>query len=217
MNGFERLQVETRDARAELVSVPVIQQALRGEVSREVYLEFLRRAYHHVRHTVPLLLAVGSRLPERLDWLQREMVEYANEELGHEKWILNDIDAAGGNANAARDSAPGPEVDAMVAYAYDTVMRRNPVGFFGMVFVLEGTSAALALDASEGLQRSLGLTDRAFTYLRSHGHLDQEHVGHLANIVNRLPHDDVDAVIQCAQTMFWIYAKVFRSLAEARS
>ena len=37
----------------------------------------------------------------------------------------------------------------MVAYAYDTVQRRNPVGFFGMVYVLEGTSVALALSAAD--------------------------------------------------------------------
>ena len=66
-------------------------------------------------------------------------------------------------------------------------MRRNPVGFFGMVHVLEGTSVALALHAADRIQQALGLPTRAFTYLRSHGELDQEHIKDLAGDP-RAPH-----------------------------
>ena len=101
----------------------------------------------------------------------------------------------------------------MVAYAYDVAMRRNPVGFFGMVFVLEGTSVALALDAASRIQRTLALPDRAFSYLRSHGTLDQEHTEHLAGIVRRLEAPaDRSAITDCANAMFWLYGNVFRSL-----
>ena len=34
----------------------------RGDVSLDTYVAFLTEAYHHVRHTVPLLMACGSRL-----------------------------------------------------------------------------------------------------------------------------------------------------------
>ncbi len=47
----------------------------------------------------------------------------------------------------------------MVAYAYDTIARRNPLGFFGMVHVLEGTSVSLALLAADQIQKPLGLPD----------------------------------------------------------
>ena len=70
--------------------------------------------------------------------------------------------------------------EVMVAYAYDTIARRNPLGFFGMVHVLEGTSVSLALLAADRIQQSLGLPDSAFSYLRSHGTLDQEHTAHFA-------------------------------------
>ena len=101
----------------------------------------------------------------------------------------------------------------MVAYAYDTVMRRNPVAFFGMVYVLEGTSVALALNAADAIQRTLALPDKAFTYLRSHGTLDQQHIGHLASIIDRFePATDLPAVVTCARAMFRLYGEVFRSL-----
>lgn len=213
MTNFERLIASTEDARSVLTSAPVIRRALTGEVTHELYLEFLTQAYHHVRHTIPLLMAVGARLDASHHWLQDEIVHYLDEEVGHDLWILNDIDAAGGDSNVVRNGPPAIETDAMVAYAYDTVTRRNPVAFFGMVFVLEGTSVALALQAADAIQRALDLPDRAFTYLRSHGKLDQEHVGHLASIVNRLDAErDMPAVITCARAMFLLYGNVFRSL-----
>jgi pyrroloquinoline quinone (PQQ) biosynthesis protein C len=207
------LTARTAPDRAQLQSIPIIARSLRGDVTRQSYLAFLEQAYHHVRHTVPLLMAVGSRLPARQHWLQKELVHYLEEEQGHDEWILSDIHAAGGDAAAVRDGEPGIETDAMVGYAYDTLMRRNPVGFFGMVYVLEGTSAALALDAADAIQDTLALPNKAFTYLRSHGALDQQHVGHLASIVDRFDtHADLPAVVTCARAMFRLYGDVFRSL-----
>jgi pyrroloquinoline quinone (PQQ) biosynthesis protein C len=213
LSNFIELTARTASDRAQLQTIPVIARALRGEVTRELYLAFLEQAYHHVRHTVPLLMAVGSRLPTRQLWLQKDLVHYLEEEQGHDEWILADIQAAGGDAAAVRDGAPSIETDAMVAYAYDTVMRRNPVGFFGMVYVLEGTSAALALRAADAIQETLALPNKAFTYLRSHGTLDQQHVGHLASIVDRFDAAiDLPSIVTCARVMFRLYGDVFRSL-----
>jgi hypothetical protein len=92
-------------------------------------------------------------------------------------------------------------------------MRRNPIGFFGMVLVLEGTSAALALNAASAIQWALQLPGKAFAYLRSHGSLDQEHVGHLASIVNRFDAaEDLSSVVTCARAMYRLYGNVFSSL-----
>lgn len=213
MRFYQALSQHSAAGRQHVASAPIIERALAGRIDRQEYVAFLTQAFHHVRHTVPLLMAVGSRLPVRLEWLRKEVAHYIEEELGHEQWILNDIAAAGGDAAAASVSVPNVATDAMVAYAWDTVMRRNPVGFFGMVYVLEGTSVALALSAAEALQRSLGLPSRAMTYLRSHGQLDQEHVHHLESILNRLDEtEDRAAVLQCASVMFRLYGDVFREL-----
>jgi pyrroloquinoline quinone (PQQ) biosynthesis protein C len=213
MHLYQQLQRETVADREYLLAAPVIQRALAGEITRELYLGFLTQAYHHVRHTVPLLMAVGARIPERHAWLQQPILHYLDEERGHEQWILNDIAHAGGDRAAAAVSQPAVATDCMVAYAYDMIERRNPLGFFGMVFVLEGTSVALALNAADRIQARLQLPNQAFSYLRSHGTLDQQHVGDLESILVRLAEpQDRDAVIRCAKAMFWLYGNVFRSL-----
>lgn len=212
MPFIDRLVAETAGDRAHLLSAPVIADCLEGRVSRENYIAFLTQAYHHVRHTTPLLMLLGGVLPERQSWMRPAVAEYIAEEIGHEEWILADIAAAGGDAQAVRASRPDLPAEVMVAYAYDLVQRGNPAGFFGMVHVLEGTSVALALRAADRIQKTLGLPDAAFTYLRSHGTLDQEHVQHLAKLLERMEPADQEEVIRRAKAFYRLYGDIFHAL-----
>ncbi len=213
MNFYDQLLRETEQERAGLLSIPLLQDGARGEISLDTYRAFLAQAYHHVKFTTPLLMAVGARLPERLEWLREAVGEYIEEEMGHQEWILQDIAAAGADAQAVRHGEPGFATDLMVAYAWDTVQRRNPVGFFGMVLVLEGTSVGLATRAAGAIQKSLGLPDAAFTYLRSHGSLDISHIDFYERLMNRLDDaQDQRAVVDTAKKMYRLYGDVFRSI-----
>ena len=213
MRFYTQLLEQTTDARIGLVSAPIIQGCLRGEVSLPSYLAFLREAFHHVRHTVPLLQACRAALPAHHAWLRDPLDEYVEEERGHEEWILDDIRACGGDADAVRHGRPGHATEVMVAYAHDTIARRNPLGFFGMVHVLEGTSVSLALLAAEQIQKPLQLPDSAFSYLRSHGTLDQQHTADFALLMDRVEdtQDRVD-IVHAARTFFRLYGDVFRDL-----
>ena len=216
MPFFEELQRRTQAARAELFAIPVIQDCLAGRVDRGQYLAFLAQAYHHVRHTVPLLMACGSRLPATHEWLRTAIAHYIAEETGHEEWILSDIAACGGDADAVRRAVPAPATELLVAYVYDYIARRNPAGFFGMVHVLEGTSQALATRAAQVMRTGLGLPAEAFTYLSSHGSLDQEHVRFFAGLMDRLESpEDQAAVVQVAGMVYRLYGDVFRALPRA--
>lgn len=213
MNFFQTLNAATETERQRMFAIPLIQDALRGAVTTSQYIAFLTQAYHHVKHTVPLLMACGSRLDSKLEWLREAMAEYIKEEVGHQEWILSDIAACGGNADAVRSSAPHASTELMVAYAYHQIDRGNPVGFLGMVHVLEGTSTALATHAAETLRGALGLPPAAFSYLSSHGSLDLEHVAFFEQLVNRLHQtQDQQAVIHTARMMYELYGNVFRSL-----
>jgi pyrroloquinoline quinone (PQQ) biosynthesis protein C len=214
MGFFQRLLADSEAERQQLVAIPIIQGVLaRGEVSLPSYIAFLREAYHHVRHTVSLLKACRDALPERHDWLRPALDEYIEEEAGHDEWILDDLVACGQDREALRASRPGHATEVMVAYAYDTITRGNPLGFFGMVHVLEGTSVALALAAAGSIQTHLGLPDKAFSYLRSHGTLDQEHTAHFALLMDAItdPRDQAD-IVHAARAFYRLYGDVFRSL-----
>ncbi len=210
---YDELLQATAAERNELLAIPFIQHGWRGELLVEEYLAFLTQAYHHVKHTTPLLMACGSRIPPGAEWLRNAMAEYIKEEVGHQEWILNDISACGGDAEAVRNSTPGLPAELMCAYAYHLVDRLNPVGFLGMVLVLEGTSVHLATEAATNLQKHLGLPASAFTYLTSHGALDISHMEFYRGLVNQLESEaDRRFVIHSAKRFYKLYGEIFRDL-----
>lgn len=216
MSFAEQLRAATAAERQELIAAPIVQDCLAGRVSRDSYRAFLTEAYHHVKHTVPLLMACGSRLSERQEWLRRGVAEYIGEEYGHEQWILNDLAALGCDAEAVRNGEPSLATELMVSYAYDTIARRNPIGFFGMVLVLEGTSAAIATRAAEIVMAKLEVPKRACSYLLSHGSLDQQHMGHFDALIDRIESgEDRAALLHCARRFYRLYGDVFRALPRA--
>ncbi|SNS22733.1 TenA family transcriptional regulator [Pseudomonas segetis] len=213
MNFYDSLLEQTTEERDYLLSAPIIQQAMSGIVSLNSYIGFLTEAYHHVKHTVPLLMACGSRLPERLEWLRAAVAEYVEEEYGHQEWVLNDIAACGGDPEAVRNGTPKLPTELMVSYVYDRIARSNPVSFFGMVNVLEGTSITLATQAAGVIQDKLQLPNNAFSYLSSHGSLDIEHIEFYKKLMNRLDNtDDQAAVVHTAKVVYRLYGDMFRSL-----
>jgi pyrroloquinoline quinone (PQQ) biosynthesis protein C len=216
MNFFDRLQAETAVERNYLLSAPIIQRCIGlGQFSLQEYIAFLTEAYHHVKHTVPLLMAVGSRLPAEKENYREAIAEYIEEELGHQEWILNDIAACGVDKETVRHSRPNAATELMVAYAYDTVMRNNPMAFFGMVLVLEGTSINLATQAADIIQQHLGLPNKAFSYLRSHGSLDLEHMVFFEKLMNGLTEQkDRDDIVHAAKMFFTLYGNIFRSIEQ---
>lgn len=213
MSFFEQLVAETKDDQIGLLNRSIIQRTLKGDITGDKYLRFLTQAYHHVKHTVPLLMACGSRLPTNSAFVQKAIAEYIEEEVGHEQWILNDIKVCGGNTNAVAASTPNFETDVMVAYAYHQIDRKNPMAFFGMVHVLEGTSTLLATQVAELIKTGLGLPQNAFSYLISHGDLDQDHVKFFENLMNQITNEeDQQAIIQATKTFYRLYGDVLSSV-----
>ena len=213
MSFMDRLSTETKDERNYLLTSPIIGRSLGGDVSLQDYVAFLTQAYHHVRHTVPVLMAVGARLPDSKEWLREGVAEYIEEELGHQEWILNDIAACGFDKEVARNSRPSAATELMVAYAYDTIQRGNPIGFFGMVHVLEGTSVMVADKAADAIRGALMLPKEAFSYLYSHGALDIEHCDFFAGLMAKIADpEDQAQIIHSAKMFYRLYADIFRTL-----
>jgi len=214
---FQRLTTETPQGQQTLASVPQIQDGLTGAISRETYIAYLTEAYHHVKHTVPLMQAARAGLDDAHQRFREALDEYIAEETGHEEWILNDIRNCGGDPEAVRNGTPRAATQAMVDYAYDYIRRVNPMGFFGMVLVLEGTSVRLATQGAEAVARNLGLGPQCFSYLTSHGALDQEHLVFFQNLMGEVDDPaDQAAIIEVANGVFTLFAGVFAAIPHTR-
>lgn len=214
MSFYQQLQTSTEQARQTFLEAPIIQRCFHGEIALDDYVAFLQQAYHHVKFTVPLLMATGAKLSDEKEWLREAIGEYIEEEMGHQEWILNDLAACGVDKGKVRNSSPAAATELMVAYAFDAIARKNPLYFFGMVFVLEGTSIALADAAAAQIKDKLSLPSAAFSYLTSHGALDQEHIVFFEGLMNKITDRQEQAMIIHSANMFYrLYGDIFRELS----
>lgn len=215
MSFYNKLQQQTEAERRSLLSSPVIARCQTGDISRDLYIAFLTQAYYHVSHTVPLLMSAGSRLPASHEAIRGAIAEYIDEEYGHQEWILNDIQACGGDAESVRNGSPGIPIEMMVAWLYYRIERVNPMSIFGMVQVLEGTSVSIATAIAAQVERTLGLPEQATTYLRSHGELDQGHLKFFASLMDTVADEaDQAAIIYAARRVYHLYAEMLNQLGQ---
>lgn len=214
---FDVLLAATTVERAEFMSIPLIADAVAHGVDRELYLSFLHSAYHHVRYTVPLLQAALAACGADDVVLAAGLEEYVREEIGHDEWILDDIAALGGDADATRHARPPLPVRVMVAHAFHLIAEEGPLALLGMVHVLEGMSVALAVRAAKAIKARIGDGEGGgFSYLTSHGGLDIGHVETFAGLLDAIDTPVRRAtVIAAAKDFYVLYGNVFRALAPA--
>src|ERR1700726_4941843 len=212
MSFHERLLSETAKDREAFLAIAIVHHAIRNGAPRSLYIDFLTEAYHHVKHTFPLLALAASHTSD--ERYQDALVEYMEEERGHEKWILDDIRAVGGNPDAVRTGTPGAPCQIMVAYAYYAIEHISPFAFLGSVHVLEGISVLLADKLANAMKTSLGLeSDSGFSYLRTHGSLDSEHVAFFRTLVDGFDDPDTQRIIIDHAAIFYrLYGSIFHDL-----
>lgn len=220
MTLFDRLLAETEAERNRFLGLSIIRRAREEGVPQALYLAFLGQAYHHVRQTCPLLgLALSRCGADDADY-RAGLIGYIDEEKGHEAWILDDISALGGDAEAVRTSLPGIPCRAMVAYATWAVEHVSPYALLGMVHVLEGMSVELADAVARRISAALGngegaLPEAGFSYLTSHGALDREHVRYFEELVNGIEdRAAAQAIIDTANAIYRLYGDMFVEIAE---
>jgi hypothetical protein len=212
MRNYEQLVSQTSEDQLYLLESPIIGDVAAGAIDLPMYQAFLTNAYHHVRYTVPLMMAAGARVSPARTTLMRAFREYIDEEIGHEQWILDDLKATGADASAVAQSLPPASVEVMVAYVRDYIAHVNPLGFFGMVHVLEGTSTSLATATADLVQQQLDLPGAAFSYLRSHGDLDLDHVEYFKSLLDEFTDAEMEHVIHVAKRVYHLYGDVLRSV-----
>jgi pyrroloquinoline quinone (PQQ) biosynthesis protein C len=216
MSLYERLQLETAAARRKFHATPMLAEALRDGVDHDLYIAYLGQAYHHVRHTCPLLATAAGRCGPADKILRDALFAYIAEEKGHEAWILDDIRVIGdaGEVERVIGYEGDPAVRALVGYMYYAVERISPYAMLGMVYVLEGVSTDIAEQAAAAIARGFAVRpERGFSYLTSHGALDREHVAFFQSLAGSVERPELQAVvIDAANMVFRLWGAMFADL-----
>ena len=107
------------------------------------------------------------------------------EELHHDEWTLDDLEALGRTRRETLKRIPSPTVAAMVGTQYYMILHVDPVSILGYMAVLEGEPPS-AEAIEEVIERS-GLPAKAFRTYLEHARLDAGHRDDLNNVLDRMP------------------------------
>ncbi|GAB3114236.1 hypothetical protein GCM10027160_19650 [Streptomyces calidiresistens] len=152
---------------------------------RERYLRYLGAMHSLVTASVPLLERAGARCAELDDPSARRLAAYyarhAEEERGHDDWLLEDLARAGSHP----DPTPHGVVVELAGAQYYRIEHEHPSALLGYMAVLEGHAPPPRL--ADRLAATTGLPSGAFRTVREHAELDGGHLHDLYREFDALP------------------------------
>jgi len=149
------------------------------------YRRYLRAMHALTTASVPLLeraAAACARLDD--DWapaLAAYFAGHAEDERGHDAWLLEDLATAG---EPAGSPLPPPLVVELAGSQYYRIEHRHPAALLGYLAVLEGQAPSPVLAGA--LAARTGLPAAAFRTVREHADLDAEHLAEVERQLDRL-------------------------------
>lgn len=212
MSFFITLIESTDASRRELEAIPKMNAMLTRGLTLGEYKAFLHDLYYIVWHFCPIMAAAASRCDDRFRQVRYELYERIEEEKNHETWVLEDIEAIGGEVVPVRANLPSLPVQAMNAFNYYCADRAHPCAVLGMLYSLEVIASAYAATLAQSIAKSIGrdMDGPGFKFLLSHSAMDQEHVAKLNVLVKTI--DDAaaqEAIVNATQVNFYQFSRMF--------
>jgi len=212
MSFFITLIESTDASRRELEAIPKMNSMINRGLTAAEYKAFLHDLYYIVWHFCPIMAAAASRCDDRFRNVRYELYERIDEEKNHETWVLEDIEAVGGDVARVRANPPSPPVQAMVAFNYYCADRAHPCSVLGMLYSLEVIASAYAATLAQSIAKTLGrdMDGPGFKFLLSHSAMDQEHVAKL-NVLVKTIDDPVaqESIMSATRVNFYQFGRMF--------
>lgn len=216
----ESLDMSVGDLLRALDAHPTACRLTAGDVNVNEYAAFLEQTYLYVCQTRPLLRRAGERLLmlRRSPALARLFLQKAEEESGHEKWVLEDLEAIGRPMDMNALPKPSNAIAAYIAWNHFQVEAGWPLGFLGTAYVLESLSFVRAGLTAENLikKRSIPGIQRGVRFLLGHADADAHHIEELRRVLIAVSSpSDQDAIALSGSVTASLYLGMFEALETA--
>lgn len=157
----------------------------------KLYPDVLFRMHCMTRASIPLMEAAVERFKPlvEVDPVASGVIEYLNrlipEELSHDDWILEDLEALGFRREEVLARVPPATVAAVVGAQYYWIYHHHPVTLLGFIAVVEGDPPTVG--EAEELIRKTGLPRSAFRNYLRHAVLEPTHNAYMDRMLDSLP------------------------------
>jgi pyrroloquinoline quinone (PQQ) biosynthesis protein C len=202
--------------RHKMEALPQLQAMLGGTYSKAAYVEFLVQLYPIVSNFCPLMAAAAGRCADRYTTLRQFLYQHIEHEKGHEAMVINDLEQLGCQYSDLPNIHFGPAARAMLAYNYHVIDRVDPHYVIGMVYVLELMSAGYASKVAQSISRAIDQPiTRGFSFLDSHGTLDDDHIANVSELIQSLESKDlVEKIVDSVDMNFYLLRQLISDLPQ---
>ncbi len=214
---MNNLLADTTDRhRHKMEALPQLQAMLGGTYSKAAYVEFLVQLYPIVSNFCPLMAAAAGRCADRYTTLRQFLYQHIEHEKGHEAMVINDLEQLGCQYSDLPNIHSGPAARAMLAYNYHVIDRVDPHYVIGMVYVLELMSAGYASKVAQSISRAIDQPiTRGFSFLDSHGTLDDDHIANVSELIQSLESKDlVEKIVDSVDMNFYLLRQLISDLPQ---
>jgi pyrroloquinoline quinone (PQQ) biosynthesis protein C len=211
MSFFITLIETTDTSRSELEAIPKMNSMITRGLTLPEYQAFLHDIYYIVWHFCPIMAVAAARCDDGFRTVRYELYERIGEEKGHEDWVLEDIEAVGGDTARVRSRLPSAPVQAMLGFNYMCAERGHPCSVLGMLYALEVIASAYAATLSQSIAKSIGrdMDGPGFKFLLSHSSMDLDHVAKL-NVLMKTIQDPVaqESIVNATGVNFYQFGRM---------
>jgi hypothetical protein len=158
---------------------------------RELYPAYLIVMHMIVRSAVPLMQTALDEARKRsvsdrvAAGLAAYLAHHVSEESGHDTWLLEDLEATGGDAAEPLKRIPSPRVATLVGAQYYWLRHHHPVSLLGHIAIVEGYHPPAGF--AKRLCDLTGYPREAFRAIERHEALDVRHKRELYELLDYLP------------------------------
>lgn len=211
---FADLVIRTDESRRDFETHPVVLDAVANGMTVERYRRLLLELYHVVWHFNPVCAAAASRVADTHRQVRYHLYEHMLEEMGHEEWVLNDLEAVGVDPDTTRAHRPSADTLALNGYNYWAADRRHPCSVLGMLYALEVIASVYGGPFATAIKESLLLEgERGVSFIGSHASMDAKHMAELREVLNTLHDDDArSAVVESVQVNFHHFTRIVETI-----
>ena len=202
--------------RHQMEALPQLQAMLGGNFSKSSYAKFLIELYPIVSNFCPLMAAAAGRCADRYANLRHYLYGHIEHEKDHETMVINDLEQIGYRCDDLPRENPGPAARAMLAYNYYAIDRIDPHYVIGMLYVLELMSSGYASNIAQSISRAIDHPmTRGFSFLDSHGTLDDDHLADLIGLIQSIESPElVEKVVDSVDMNFYLFRQVISDLPQ---
>jgi len=184
-------------------------------VSSELYRRTMIEVFHYTRHNSINQAVAAYRVPPERTKLLGFCYRHAGEELGHERMVVRDLEAAGLLDPAMLTAPPLAPTQALIGYLYYIALDKGAIPRLGYSYWAESAYVHIGAMLSRARQ-DLDLNDRKMSFFVSHSDIDEKHAAEVRDVISEQvrTEEEQNAVIEVARTTLHMTGVMLEAIYE---